>query len=350
MKVVLIGLAQSGKSEVFRSLGGQPSGETFEFSTHVANIKVPDERLTRLGEIFKPPKIVYADIDIMDITGGAPEQKGVALSTQVINEIRTADALIVVVGAFENPSVAHPLNSIDPLRDTKNIEAELTLNDLMQVEKRMQRMEKERSSALEKDLLLQVKAALDEEKPLRLLELSAAEQTILRGFNFLSHKPALLLLNVSEADIGKNVYAEIDEFAAGNGCPVMRYCADIEREISELEPAEQEEFLAELALEKPGRERFIREMYRLLRLISFFTAGETEVHAWSVPVGINALNAAGKIHSDIERGFIRAEMIDFETFIAVGSMQAAKGAGQLRLEGKEYRVADGDIITFRFHV
>ncbi len=350
MKVALIGLAQSGKSMVFKSLGGVHGGESFAYSTHVENVKVPDQRVERLVKICRPAKVVHADIDFVDIAGGAPEQKGAALSVQVMNDIRTVDALIIVVRAFENPAVVHPLGAIDPLRDARNIETELTLNDLMQVEKRLQRMEKERSSPLEKEALTHVKAHLDKELPLRLLETSPTEKTFMKGFNFLSMKPSLILLNTSESEIGERPHPEVEDFAAANGYSIMRYCAEIEAEISELEADEQSEFLTDLGLESSGRERFIREMYRMLNLISFFTVGEKEVHAWSIPVGTNALNAAGEIHSDIERGFIRAEVINYESFIELGSMHAAKEAGRLRLEGKEYVVADGDIITFRFHV
>lgn len=351
MKVALIGLAQSGKSAVFRSLGGGVPGEgAGGHSLQVANIKVPDERLDKLAEMFNPPKVVHADIDFMDVAGGRADQKGAGLSPQIVIEVRTADALIVTVRAFENPAVVHPLGSVDPVRDAKNVEAELTLNDLIQVEKRLQRMEKEHSDGLEKELLIRAKTLLDEEKPLRLLDVSPVEEGIIAGFSFLSRKPLLLLLNVSEGDIGRNPYPEADGFAAAKGYSLARYCAEIEAEIAELEQEEQAAFLEELGLDKSGRERLIREVYRLLRLVSFFTIGDTEIRAWSIPEGTNAVVAAGKIHSDMERGFIRAEVINFDMLMQQGSMQSAKESGRLRLEGKDSLICDGDIVKFRFHV
>jgi hypothetical protein len=267
-----------------------------------------------------------------------------------VAEIRTADALVVVARAFANPSVVHPSGSINPLRDFRDVEAELALNDLMQIEKRLQRIEKEHSKGPEKELLTRVKTLLEAEKPLRTVSLSPVEQAEISGFAFLSRKPALLLLNISESDIGRAAYPELESFGRSRGVSLACFCAEIEAEIAELEEREQVAFLQELGLDTPGRERLIREVYRLLRLISFFTIGDREIRAWSIPEGTNALNAAGKIHSDMERGFIRAEVINFDAFTEATSMHAAKEAGLLRLEGKEYRVADGDIIKFRFHV
>lgn len=316
----------------------------------MGNVKVPDARLDRLAEIFNPPKTIHADIDFLDVVGVRTEQTGAGLTPQVIAEIRSADALVAVVSAFENPSVVHPMGSNDPLRDVKNIDAELNLTDLMQVEKRFERMEKEHAKGLEKDALARAKEWLDEERPLRLLELNATERKLLAGYSFLSRKPLLLLLNIGEAGIGEPPDAAIAEYVEMNRHSLTQYCAEIELEISELEPQEQADFLAEMGLEDSGKERLVRKVYEMLRLISFFTIADTEIRAWSVPRDTHAVKAAGKVHSDMERGFIRAEVINFEEFDRLGSMQAARDGGHLRLEGKDYEVGDGDLIKFRFHV
>ncbi|RJP70938.1 MAG: redox-regulated ATPase YchF [Candidatus Abyssobacteria bacterium SURF_17] len=352
MKVAIIGLAQSGKTTVFKSLAGisesvkDPHGQ----GVHVGNVKVPDPRLERLAEVFKPPKVVPADMDFMDVAGGRVDQKGVGLTPQVITEIRNADAFLTAIRAFENPSVIHPLETLDPLRDIRNIEAELSLNDMIQTEKRLQRIDKEHSDGLERETLLRAKDCLDAERPLRLLDLSEAESRAIAGYSFLSQKPALLLLNIGENEIGKSPTPELIGYAQKNDLSVMQYCAEIELEISELEPGEQAGFLAEMGLQGSGRERLVRKVYEMLRLISFFTIADTEIRAWSVPRGVRALTAAGKVHSDMERGFIRAEVINFKEFNEIGSLHTARESGHLRLEGKEYEVCDGDLIRFRFHV
>jgi GTP-binding protein YchF len=350
MRVTIIGLPQSGKTTVFKSLTGARIGAGRGHDVQVGNVKVPDARLDRLAEIFKPPKVVHADIDFDDIAGARAGEVGAGLTPHVISEIRNADALVTVIAAFENPSVIHPLGSVDILRDIKNIEAELNLTDLMQVEKRLQRMEKERSKGLEKDALLRAKQWLDEEKPLRFLDLSESELKVLSGFSFLSLKPLLMLLNIGENEIGAPPVPEIVQYAEENSHSLMEYCAEIELEISELEPEEQADFLIEMGLQDSGRERFVRKVYEMLSLVSFFTIADTEIRAWSVPSGTHAVHAAGKVHSDMERGFIRAEVINFKEFSEAGSMQAARDAGHLRLEGKDYEVCDGDLIKFRFHV
>ncbi|MBI5115370.1 redox-regulated ATPase YchF [Candidatus Poribacteria bacterium] len=352
MKVAIIGLHQSGKTTVFKSLVGAVASpkNSHGQGIHVGNVKVPDNRLDRLVEIFNPPKIVHADIDFMDMAGARPDEKGTGLTPQVIIEMRSADAIVAVVRAFNNPSVPHPLDTIDPLRDMKNIEAELNVTDMIQIENRLQRMARERSDTMEKEALLKAKECLDAEKPLRLLDMNETEIRILTGFHFLSRKPLLLLLNISEQDIGKPPGKELTDFAERNDCSLMPYCAEVELEISELQPDEQAGFLVEMGLHDSGKDRFVRKVYEMLRLISFFTAGETEVHAWSVAKGIRAINAAGKVHSDMERGFIRAEIINFEDFVKIGSMQAARESGHLRLEGKDYEVCDGDMVVFRFNV
>ena len=351
MKVAIIGLAQSGKSTVFSSLIGAHAGSAGKGrEIQVGNVKVPDARLDHLTEIFKPRKTVHANIDFLDVIVPRTEQGGAGLTSEIITEIRSADALVAVTADFENPSVVHPLGSTDALRDIKDIDIELNLTDLQQAEKRIKRMEKEHRAGLEKEAMMRAVTWLEEEKPLRLLDLNDSERKLLFGYKFLSQKPLLQLLNVGEDNIGKPVDAAIMEYAAENRHSLMQYCAESEREISELEPGEQAEFLAELGLEDSGKARFIRKVYEMLQLISFLTVGEDEVRAWSVPLGTRAAKAAGKIHSDIERGFIRAETINYEEFTRLGSMRAARDGGHLRLEGKDYEVQDGDITSFRFNV
>jgi GTP-binding protein YchF len=352
MRVAIIGLSQSGKRTVFRSLTGShvAARGTHRHEIEIGNVKVPDARLERLSEIFQPPKVIHVDIDFMDIAGALSNQKGVGLTPDIISEIRSADALLAVISAFSNPSVVHPLGSNDPLRDIRSIEAELNLTDLIQIEKRLKRMEKERSGGLEKDALLRAKECLEAERPLRRSGLNETELKILAGFSFLSQKPVLLLLNIGEEEIGKQAEPEIAAYVEENNLSLMQYCGEIELEISELEPQEQESFFAEMGLEGSGKERLIRKMYEMLRLISFFTIADTEIRAWSISQGTRAVKAAGKVHTDMERGFIRAEVINFDEFSKYGSMQASRDSGHLRLEGKDYEVCDGDLIKFRFNV
>jgi len=350
MKVALIGLAQSGKTTVFNSLTGAHSAAGRGHEVQVGNVKVPDVRLDSLTEIFKPRKTTHADIDFVDVAGTRTEQAGTGFTQQVLTEIRSADALVAVVAAFDNPAVVHPLGSSDPLRDIRNIDAELNLTDLMQMERRIDRMEREHKKGFERDVLLYAKEWLDAERPLRLLELDDNEYKQLAGYNFLSRKPLLLLLNIGEDTMGAPPDARIAEYVEENRHSLMQYCAEVELEISELESAEQAGFLVEMGLQDSGKARFVRKVYEMLRLISFLTVGEDEVRAWSIPQGTLAVKAAGKIHSDIERGFIRAEGINYEEFARLGSMRAARDGGHLRLEGKGYEVCDGDIINFRFNV
>lgn len=352
MKVAFVGLAQSGKTTLFKSLVGEAGSEK-QAGVHgirIGNVKVPDRRLDRLAEIFRPPKVVHANIDVVDTAGARIDRPGTGLTAEMIAEIRTADALVSVVRVFENPSVVHPAGTIDPLRDMKNIEAELGLTDMIQIEKRLQRLEKEHSAGLENDILVRAKRILDSEKPLRLMELNEVESKLLAGFCFLSQKPILTVLNVAEEAIGMPLGEDLTGFAERSGGSIMGYCAELEAELSELEDSEQEAFHAELGLKGSGRERLIRKIYELLSVISFFTIGDTEIRAWAVPENTRAIDAAGKVHSDMQRGFIRAEVIGFDEFDTIGSLQTARESGRLRLEGKEYEVRDGDLIKFRFHV
>jgi len=352
MKVTIIGLPQSGKTSVFNSLTGirSGSGKGEGHRIQIRNVKVRDVRLGRLAEIFNPPKIIHVDIDFLDMVAPRTDQKGNVLTPQAIAEIRNADAVMIVVRAFDSPLVVHPLKSVDPLRDIRAIEAELCLTDMIQVEKRLEGMKKERSTKLEKDVLIRAKECLDAETPLRLHTFDKSESKLLSGFSFLSQKASLLLINIGESEIREPLPNDIVGYAEKNGHFLTGYCAEIEQEIAELDREDQQAFLSEMGLQESGKERLIGDIYKMLCLISFFTVADTEIRAWSVPRGTQAVKAAGKVHSDMERGFIRAEVINSEELAGIGSMQAARDGGHLRLEGKEYEVQDGDLIKFRFNV
>jgi hypothetical protein len=345
MELGLIGLSRSGKTTLFGALtgmvataGGRP-GQT-------AVVKVPDPRLDRLRSMFDPRKTTPAEVVFVDPGGERIEStEPAAFPEALANALRNVDALVQVVRAFDDPSVPRALGSSGPEGDLETLDQELVLRDLALVDRRLERLRKEKRApeqALELALLEQALAHLDAARPLRDLGWNDEQLARLRGYQFLSLKPALVVLNVGEdALVGDTLLA---------GRPVLRLCARLEREIAELPAAEQSDFLAQMGLQEPARDRFVRAAYHLLDLISFFTVGEDEVRAWPVRAGSTALVAAGKIHSDIARGFIRAETIHYDDFVRLGSLQAAKAQGQLRLEGKEYVVRDGDILHFRFSV
>ncbi len=365
MKLGIIGLPNSGKTSLFDALTRQQietpayPGQIGE-ETHVGVIKVPDGRIDRLSEIFRPKKTTYADVTCMDITGAA---RGISSGRQkaaVMSEVWDVDALIHVVRAFEDPAVVHPDGEIDPAGDAAALELELIFSDLELVETRLERIANDMKKGVGKHLeseqavLEKCRALLDEEKPLRNLQLSDEEKALVGSLQFASIKPELVVLNVGEDEIGSDRTAEIisglNDFYQGKEAQVLPLSARIEMELSQLPPEEAEMFLADLGIGEPAMNRVIREAYTLLGLISFLTAGADEVRAWTIRRGTPAVKAAGKIHSDIERGFIRAEVIAYDDFIAAGDMARAKELGTLRLEGKDYLVQDGDIINFRFNV
>lgn len=350
MELGLVGLSRSGKTTLFSALSGLPLASLAgSRNPHTASIKVPDARIDRLSAIFRPRKTTYAEVTFVDPGGERLETaERVPFPESQANALRNVDALVFVVRAFEDPSVPPAPGSSGPDSDLETLESELILRDLALVDRRLERLRKERGkpeNAAEQALLEQALPHLDALRPLRDLGWSDEQLARLRGFQFLSLKPALVLWNV-----GETALAGAPAGAAPPDRPVLRLCAQVEREISELVPDEQAEFLQQLGLERPAREVLIRSGYDLLQLVSFFTVGEDEVRAWPVRSGSTALVAAGKIHSDIQRGFIRAEAIHYDDFLRLGSLAAAKAQGQLRLEGKEYRVRDGDILHFRFSV
>ncbi|MBI4851622.1 MAG: redox-regulated ATPase YchF [Acidobacteria bacterium] len=352
MKVGIVGFAGSGKTTVFNTLTGlkaEVGGYGGKEKANIGIIKVPDARIEELARIYKPKKKVFAEMNFVDVAGpqGEGAKTGSQLDTKLVAEMREADALVHVVRGFENPAITQ---SADLMRDIKNFDTELILADLIPLENRLARMKKEKTNPREKEVIEQCKAALDEEKPLRSLEFSADEWQMLAGFRFLSQKPIMLLVNISEDNIGQPLPKDVEQYALDNGYKLISMCGRAEMDIAELPIEEQGEFLKDLGITEPARDRFIRSAYELLDLISFLTAGEDECRAWTIKRGTTAHRSAGKIHSDIERGFIRAEVIAYLDFIAAGSEAKCRETGKLRLEGKEYIVQDGDIINFRFNV
>ncbi len=348
MKVGIIGLSKAGKTTVFNALTGS-SAQTGTYGAQKANlavIKVPDERIEYLAEVYKPKKTTFAEITFVDVPGPSDANASALGGTQTIDLIKGVDTLAAVVRAFID-ELTEP-GEVAPLKDFQELESELMVLDLIVLEKKIERFEKERKKGAEYELIKKCKDWLDEEKPLRLLELDETEAKALSGFQLLSLKPLLIVVNTGEektADL-----ADLKAFADGRRVPIIDFCGAIEMEIAGMDAAEQAEFLEGLGISESARNKFIRAAYELSDLISFLTAGEDEVRAWTVKKGSLAPQAGGKIHSDIERGFIRAEVVSFADFSTFGGMTKAKEAGKVRLEGKQYVVEDGDIINFRFNV
>ncbi|HXG93644.1 MAG TPA: redox-regulated ATPase YchF [Blastocatellia bacterium] len=352
MKVGLVGFAGSGKTTIFNTLTGlaaEVGGYGAKEKANIGVIKVPDARVDKLAELFNPKKKTFAEISFVDVAGpqAETERAETGLDPKLVQHMRDVDALVHVVRAFDNPML---LQEADPARDIRAFDDELVLTDLVQVENRINRLKKEKDSARESELMQRLKDALESETPLRNLALAPEELTMMAGFRFLSLKPLLLLLNVGEDRAASEPPAEIAELASSRNVPLIAMAGKVEMEIAQLAPDEQRDFLADLGITEPARDRFIRAAYGLLDLISFLTAGEDECRAWSIRRGTYAQKAAGAIHSDIERGFIRAEVIRFEDLISCGSEARCREQGKLRLEGKDYIVQDGDVIHFRFNV
>jgi GTP-binding protein YchF len=354
LRAGLIGLPAAGKTTLFQLLtSAREAPRTHgKAEANVGVSRVPDDRLDRLTALFKPERRVPATVEFADMAAG----RGDAKSLLDVSAYRNADALLHVVRAFNNPSVPHPNQSVDPPRDVRTIEEELILADLGVVERRLERLEKDLKKtasadlARERDVLVQCRARLDEGRALRTLGLAGDDAHRLRGFQFLSAKPLLVVVNVDESDVAvieDTVRLSRLVDAGDSGARVSAVCAKIELEIAALEPADAQAFLADLGLKQSGLDRIIRAAYDLLGYISFFTVGDDECRAWSIPQVTPAVLAAGAIHSDIQRGFIRAEVVACDRLLARGSLAACRDHGELRLEGKDYPVADGDVITFR---
>ncbi len=354
MKIGIVGFPGSGKTTIFNALTGSHA-QTGPGSTHgtkgkenLGVIKVPDERVDRLAELHASKKKVYAEIAFVDVAGKpqAPGSKG-GLDAQTLGAMRECDTLVLVVRAFANPALNE---APDPKRDLSNFTAELILSDLQPLESRRERMKKEGGKDHEKALIAQCIEQLEKEQPLRGTTFSADDAKTLAGFGLLTLKPLLCLLNQEEGDFPKGVPEDIQHQVQGAGLDLMGISGKIEMDIADLAPEEQPEFLAALGMKAPARDRFVQAAYAKLDLISFLTTGADESRAWPIRRGTSAQKAAGKIHSDIERGFIRAEAIPYAELVALGSEKKAREAGKLKLEGKEYIVQDGDVIEFRFNV
>ena len=361
MKTAIIGLANSGKTTIFNALTGLnlevTSYPSLAAEPHTGMVKVPDARLTRLTDIFKPKKTTHATVEYIDylgLTKGDMEQ-----NRKVFDFIKDADAIVHVVRGFEDETIVHPLGSVNPRRDAETVSLEMIYGDLELVEKRLSRMEEgakrgKKPDEVEQKLLFKLKAALENETALRDVDFTEEEQKTMRSLQFMSIKPQLIVLNVDEGEIDSDrtraATAELEGIFTGRQVSVLSLCGKIEMEIAQLPPDEAEAFLADLGIAEPALNKLIHLSYGLLGFISFLTSGEDEVRAWTIRKGTAAQQAAGKIHSDIERGFIRAEVVAYEDFIAHGSMAAARDKGLVRLEGKTYEVKDGDIINFRFNV
>jgi GTP-binding protein YchF len=356
LHAALIGFPSTGKSTLFQLMTSHKEARG-KGDTAVGISKVPDARLDRLTAMFNPKKHVPATIEFTDIV--APGKTGAASLVDVAG-YKNADALVHVVRAFRDEAVPHPAGAVDPGRDAQAMEDELILADLGVVERRLERLEKDlkknKSADLDKEreLLVTCKHALEGGQPLRALGLAGDDLRRLRGFQLLSAKPLLVVINLDEADVASAASVEqaaaktgMTAFVSRAGTRAVPVCSKIELEIAALEPADAEVFLRDLGLAESGLDRVIRASYDLLGYLSFFTVGEDECRAWSIRRGTVALDAAGEIHSDISRGFIRAEVVAYDAFIARGTMAACRDHGELRLEGKEYVVQDGDIINFR---
>jgi ribosome-binding ATPase len=358
MKTGIIGLPQVGKTSLFRILTKAHLSEHAYMNpreAHVGVAKVPDDRLDRLATLFNPKKLSHASLEYVDL--GAIGQEALKESAY-LGHLRQVDALAHVVRGFVDPSIPH-VGEIDPLRDIKNVEFDLMLSDLGQVEKRLERLDKDlkkmRSPELEKenDLLQRAKVHLESERPLREMEMTPEDKKRIRGFMFLSEKPVLYVLNVTETpELGKELESSVAEYnltgvASRPNAGATAICGKVEAELAEMSDVDAAEFLASYGLKESGLVRLIRTTYALLGLISFFTVGEDECRAWTIPLHTRAVEAAGAIHSDLEKHFIRAETIRWDQLLEAGSEANARAKGTLRLEGKDYIVRDGDVLHIR---
>ncbi|GAB3433220.1 redox-regulated ATPase YchF [Giesbergeria sinuosa] len=362
LKCGIVGLPNVGKSTLFNALTKAGiAAENYPFCTIEPNtgvVEVPDPRLQQLAHIIEPERIVPAIVEFVDIAGlVAGASKGEGLGNQFLAHIRETDAIVNVVRCFEDDNVIHVANRVDPIADIEVIQTELCLADLGTVEKALNRYSKAAKSGNDKEaaklvaLLTRIQAALNEGKPARSVEVSKEDQPLLKSFCLITAKPAMFVGNVSEDGFENNPYLQrLQEYAASQNAPVVAICAKMEAEMAEMSDEDRDMFLAEMGQTEPGLNRLIRAGFKLLGLQTYFTAGVKEVRAWTIRVGDTAPQAAGVIHGDFERGFIRAQTIAFDDFIAHKGEQGAKDAGKMRAEGKEYIVKDGDVMNFLFNV
>ena len=355
MRLGIIGLPQSGKTTLFNALprATQPTGATGKIEIHTAVVDVPDARVDKLSSMFNPKKTIYAKVTYVDIAGLDGSAGKTGISGALLNQLTQMDGFIHVVRVFADDNVPHVNQTVDPLRDIRNMDSELVLNDLIAVERKLERLEEERKKGAgrdkavierEQELFRRFQSSLGQEVPLRDIEINAEEEKMLSGFGFLSQKPMLIVLNLAEGQSAPEVsYTHQHSRVVG-------LQGKLEMDIAQLSPDEAELFLAEYGIEEPSLNRMIRLSYDLLGLHSFFTVGPDECRAWTVKRGAVAPEAAGEIHTDLQKGFIRAEVVHYDDLVVLGGMNEAKAHGKLRLEGKEYVVKDGDVVNILFNV
>ena len=334
MKIGIVGLPGSGKSTVFNAITQMPHKERDPVKPHLGTIFIPDERLDFIASIVKPKKVKYSEITFLDMPG---------YNTSHIQEV---DALVYCIGAFSGR---------DLLKDLKDFEADIILRDLEAIQKRLEKIEKEikrgkNEQKNEYDVLILCKGSLEKEKELRFLELSPIQEKLIASYQFLSRRPFIIISNIAEDQTGKNTSKPIEGYVKEKGLKLIEFCGKIESEISELPKEERPAFLKEVGIDRSARDKFIQASYEMLNLIHFYTTKGDETKSWMIRKNTTAVDAAGKIHTDIKRGFIRAEVVNFKDFKECGSFQQAKEKGHFKVEGKEYIVQDGDIINFRFNV
>lgn len=364
MKLGIVGLPNVGKSTLFNALtSAKAEAANYPFATidpNVGMVKVPDERLNVLSDISHSQRIINASIEFFDIAGlvkGA--SKGEGLGNQFLANIREVDAIVHVVRCFDDDNIIHVDGSIDPLRDIENINLELIFSDLEQIEKRLEKVRKQmkgdKALKPEFDLLEKVHACLESNKSIRTIDFNEEEEKYLKNYSLLSYKPVIYVANISEEDLANdpenNQYVKkVAEYAKENSDQIIIVSAEIESQLQSLDEDERDIFLEELGLDSSGLDKLIKSSYKLLGLISYLTTGEQETRAWTITKGTKAPQAAGKIHTDIERGFIKADIISYEDLVAAGSLANARDKGLIRSEGKDYVVQDGDVINFKFNV